>query len=772
MNINDKNDWAEYSGLMPIQIDPTEDIQRFIMLDGGLYDFCLDFSRESWCKEECDSIAWSSNTKNYVHINNDEVLVYNWLQPNVENIPCNIVRGKFNQFLRILNSNSYRSSDDVTPFILDIFRSLRNQTGERKEPVEALNILYVLLVSLEEDNLNTDTLKKWGLAENIDTPQNFDEYVERLKQGSCKIKPVLDLILRHGSGLLFQEAHRIALDFSKQLSLFGGYSSDIYLAEESYSSLHYTPLYLARSIVEKSIEGLDLTKTELKVLDPACGSGTFLMEVLKQLKEKNYAGHIIIEGWDSSLCAVNSTKFLLAYESRTQWGEGQLEISVKNVYDSLQEDWNDNCDLILMNPPFVSMELLKDKDKKDAVNDVLAELSMRRRPNQAAAFLYKAVKALSPTGVLGTVLPSSILLFEQYDQLRSAVKEICNLQVVARLGNYIFENALTDVSVVLLKKKVRNTVLPQVIWCKNEVTIAYEALKSWRKMRYSNSPSCIKNNYNIYTPDRFPLVQRSWKTLPQKYDIFIGKLKERIYLGQLCSLDSFMDIRQGLLRGDKQSFVLKSSEYQQLLDNEKKYFRPLASAETIRDGRVVRDLYIWFPYNEGGLIIKSEEQLSNLHMTYEWLKLSKTVLEKRAGVKNWWELTRPRSWQFKPAVRLISKRFGSSSSFAILRVPEVIEEGNAFEFKKQYVEDDKYFYLALFSSHIFDVLLSIYAKPLLSGFDLGKIHIKKIPVPDASKYRHKELYADLVECGKLYAEGKVYVLDRISTLASYFYPEI
>lgn len=366
MNINDKNDWAELSGLMPIQIDPTKKIQRFIMLDGGIYDFCLDFSEENWSKEKYNSIAWSSNTKNYVYVNNDEVLVYNWLLPNVERLPCNIVREKFNQFLRILNSNSYRSSDDVTPFILDIFRSIRNQTGERKEPVEALHILYALLVSLEENNLNTETLKKWGLPENIETPQNFEEYVERLKQGSCKIKPILDLILRHGSGLLFQEAHRIALGFSKQLSLFGGYSSDIHLVEESYSSIHYTPLYLARSIVEKSIEGLDLTKNEIKVLDPACGSGTFLMEVLKQLKEKNYVGHIIVEGWDSSLCAVNSTKFLLAYESRTQWREGQLEFSVKNVRDSLQENWNSSYDLILMNPPFVSMELLKE-DRKSVV---------------------------------------------------------------------------------------------------------------------------------------------------------------------------------------------------------------------------------------------------------------------------------------------------------------------------------------------------------------------------------------------------------------------
>ena len=75
MNINDKNDWAELSGLMPIQIDPTEKIQRFIMLDGGIYDFCLDFSEKNWSKEKYNSIAWS-----YLRTLDDVLSLNRWIK--------------------------------------------------------------------------------------------------------------------------------------------------------------------------------------------------------------------------------------------------------------------------------------------------------------------------------------------------------------------------------------------------------------------------------------------------------------------------------------------------------------------------------------------------------------------------------------------------------------------------------------------------------------------------------------------------------------------
>lgn len=777
MKLNNNLFWAAQTGMLPIHLNPSEEENKYILLDGGVYDFCLDLSGVSDKFDIYKSLAWSSNSKNYICVTDKDVVIFNWLKDKEEKLPKKIVENKFSQFVKILNSTSYQTSYDVVPFVLDLFRSLRNQTAEQKEPQEALNLLYRLLVSLEESKFDKNVCDKWKIAD-VETNSYFDELVERLKRGSRNIAPNLDLILRHSSGAIFQEAHRFVQSFNRQLTLFGGYTSEIkYSKEDTYSSIHYTPQYLARAIVEKCLDCIDMQSSHLKILDPACGSGSFLIEALKQLKERGFTGNITIYGWDCSNSAISTTNFLLNYEKRTQWQGIQLDINLKKVHDSLIENWDDRYDLILMNPPFLSMELIKSKEGKEAVNQTLSDLGMRKRPNQAAAFLYKAVDALKSDGVLGAVLPSSILLADQYNVLRDRIREQTELISVARLGNYVFENALTDVAFLTLRKNGDNYKSPQTIWCKNIENAAYEAIKDWRRMKYSNSYSCILQYHNIYTPHVFPQVRNTWKTIPQCDDKFVLCLHERINLGQLKPLSSIMDIKQGLIRGNKDSFVINSDKLNMFSSKERNLFRRLANGETIHNGFVDNSLFIWFPYDNNELVIETEEQLQNYNNVYQWLSKYKEALLSRKGVSNWWELTRPRSWQKRQLTEkslLVSKRFGSSSSFAIASHNEVIEEGNAFIFKSNFVDDDIYFYLALFSSSVFERLLSIFAKPILSGYDLGNASIKDIPVPDVSKngIRDTDIYRKMIEYGKLYSQGNAFMLDLINQNAKLFYPQV
>ena len=104
-------------------------------------------------------------------------------------------------------------------------------------------------------------------------------------------------------------------------------------------------------------------------------------------------------------------------------------------------------------------------------------------------------------------------------------------------------------------------------------------------------------------------------------------------------------------------------------------------------------------------------------------------MSKRSGDKNWWEPVWPRTWQFEPEMHLCSKRFGDSSSFAIATQEFVIKDWNAFLFNSDdVVKSDYYFYLAYFSSSTFEHLLSIYARTLMKGYDLGNRNIKYIPI--------------------------------------------
>ena len=770
--LRDKRDWAIDSGLMPMHLAPRNEGDRYIMLDGGYYEFCLDLDAETKKENDYNSFAWSSDVKNYIRVSGDDVTVYNWRSRRSDTMKLQLVEQRFNQFLKIINSTSINSSDDVTPFLLGLFAQLRNLTQETRQPVEAMNLLFKLLVSIEEERLDEDVCKKWKIVDTV-SPYGFDRLVESIREGALRITPNLDLILRHGSGKLFEVAHRSALSFDTQINLFGEVSSDISLAvPNSYSSLHYTPRYLVRSVVENSLKSLDLRRDSIRLFDPACGSGAFLQEALKQLKELEYDGRIEVVAYDNSEIAVSTTKFLLAYEQRKQWDDNQMQYRVQ-VCDSITSEWPE-CDLLLMNPPYISMEQMKDSATKDAVWDVMKDFNVKMRPNMAAAFLFKAVKALKDGGVLGSVLPSSLLLLEQYLSLREAIVDLCDLDIVAKLGNFAFNDALTDASILVAKRLNATHKTPLTLWCKNQDGVPFNAIRGLRKMQYDNLSSRIEEDFNIYTPSRFPIVGETWNTVPQRDDLLVQQLKVRLETRDLRLLQDIFKVKQGIITGAREVFEIDGFQYDEIPDKEKKFFRNIASSTTISDGQIRKDCFIWYPYDKKGLYIKTEKQLEQLEWAYHWLFPHKDELSKRSGDKNWWEPVWPRTWQFEPNIHLCSKRFGDSSSFAIASEDYVIKDGNAFLFNSEnVVKSDYYFYLAYFSSSTFEHLLSIYARTLMKGYDLGKRNIKNIPIVDVStnpSIRSTYVYQRLVELAKMYSEGIPVGKDKFGMLVDSFYP--
>lgn len=765
--------WKSNYGLLPIKLNPLLKEDKFLMLNGGISDFCLKFSSlEQDSLQNTFQESWSTNTKNYLFIDEDSIQVTNWHDNKVEKIPNTKIELNLGQFYKYLSSKSFRTQNDVVPFILDIFRQLRNLTFEKQDSSEAINLLFHLLISLEEDYTKIDT-QLWNISE-TKIPDKFEYFVDLINHGVRNIKPNLDLILRHTAGILFQEAHREVLFFNPQRDLFGGVSSKLETRNDAYSSIHYTPQYIARSIVENVLKNIDINNTkELRIFDPSCGSSEFLVEVLKQLKNINYDGKIIITGFDSSESAIRTSNFLLSYENRKQWNN-KIEFTINKVEDSLLMEWGKN-DIILMNPPFVSWELLKNKESRDNVLSILNPVVKKSRPNQATAFFYKACLSLNENGIIGCVLPTSIFYSEIYSDLRNKLNTELSFKVLAKLGNYVFEDALTDVSLFIASNS-KSILLPKLIWTKNEKGIVQDALREFRKMSVNNEQSINSKNFSIYTPHYFPILDNSWKVISLNENEFIKELDIYFKAEKLSAISDIFNINQGALLGIKNIFKLSVHDFEKLPTEEKKYFRPILTNISIKTGQITIYEFVWFPYDKNGLIFKEEKELENLEFYNTNLLPNKDLLEKRTGIINWWALTRPRNWQFIKEPRLYSNRFGNSNSFAFdKKGNSIIEEGNAFIPKREFETSDYYFYLAFFSSNLFDILLSIYSKPIMSGFDLGKIQIKNIPVPNIFKNELKQnsAYLKLAELGTELENGNSFVKPIIDDiLKSYFYPKL
>lgn len=777
-NLNKIENWKNNLGLLPIHLFSSETEDKFILLNGGVGDFCIDINPDK-SPIEYFSYAWSSNTKNFVTLKNNRVFLYNWLKDKEENYSINDIKNNLPKFYDYLVKDSYRSEYDITPFVLNIYRELRRETGEKDEGINAINQLLLSLIAIGNgNNLKDINFGNWGLQQNIVPLPNIDDYIQTLKTGlrikGRELTPNIDLIFRHSAGELFQEAQKEAIFYNRQLGLFGGFVGNYDLKQKMYSSLHYTPSFLARSIVEYSLSKLNLKEIDnLKILDPACGSSEFLLEVLKQLKSLGYTKRVEIHGWDISETAVNISNFLLYYEKR-EWGNN-LDIKIEKVENSLTKDWNNDFDLILMNPPFISWELLN-KEDREIVKESLGNVS-KKKPNLASVFIYKAVNHLKENGIIGTVMPSSILLMDSYRKLREKIKEQLTLLLVGKLGNFVFEDALTDAS-ILIGKKPKSNELPLLVWSKNEKGVINDVFRDLRKVNYNHIPYVTENKkYNIYKPDIYP-DKENWKVISYQEQNLKKHLQKFLALGQLKTVQEIFNVKQGIRMGSK-VFKVSKSFYNSLPENEIKCFRPAVDNDAIEKGVLNIVNYIWYPYNNDGLEIKTEQELQEkapyFYKNLLLLNKQKLISRARKDENSWWFLSEHRVWLRIKYPKLVSTEFGHSGSFAFDKEGNfVVERGNAWIPKKEFKKDDYYyFYLALFNSSFFEELLSIYSKQLAGGkwYDLGKKYTADIPIPEiTTELEQSFVYEKLVDIGKDISIGEFFYFNLIDDyLKEYIY---
>jgi hypothetical protein len=237
---------------------------------------------------------------------------------------------------------------------------------------------------------------------------------------------------------------------------------------------YYTPLHLAELTVDIALENIE-EKTgkqihELKILDPACGSGVFLVSLFCRIAESFYrktkkttgiewARELMpklnqLYGIDINDTACHITCFSL-YLAYLEWLEpNDVEYLIEHgerlpplLANTKEESWNtlhhDNLfnpylslekqrfDIVIGNPPWVSGKNQKDK--------VFLKWMYKRPqvlgPNKQIAhgFAWKAPEYLSDNGVGCFLLPSAILFNEGTNEFQ---KEWFNSVTVERVVNF------------------------------------------------------------------------------------------------------------------------------------------------------------------------------------------------------------------------------------------------------------------------------------------------------------------------------------------------
>lgn len=202
----------------------------------------------------------------------------------------------------------------------------------------------------------------------------------------------------------------------------------------------YGEYYTPEKLIKLSFQNVNLDVNNT-VVDPACGSGFFILEYLEELKNRGLLHHDLINnvknkiyGFDIFPFSIIMSKILLGeffvrIKNNKSANEFLFEnITIHNTVSSLkcmerETRYSDlNFDLIIGNPPFFRIE---PNDKNEICNCVSYGHNYIH-----SIFIHWAIQHLKENGRSILFLPQSILSGFYYQKLRKELLEKCNLDMI------------------------------------------------------------------------------------------------------------------------------------------------------------------------------------------------------------------------------------------------------------------------------------------------------------------------------------------------------
>lgn len=735
--------WRRQLGYLPVPLFGAAKEQSFVMLNGSKGNFLLDVGDNSVDPAVAAQRAWSADVDHYLAVRGNNLSLLRWDQAAdwSEHFKAADIASKLILFQQYIESKQAPRERSVVSRAVSIYRAVRARAQGNSDRKAMLAFMAVLNTAWKQQERRSQLEEHWLEAEEAEEAARSifgsegTEVVlsQLLKHDFSNRKPPdVRLMVRHASGRIFQEAHYLALAPLQSDMFFGG---QVKISGPSSKTLgaFFTPTPLVRTLAEQSLNRLNLAEIQhIHVFDPACGSGEFLREAIRQLSLRGFKGRVTVTGYDISPPACLMARFGLAAEAATFKGRLSFSIEQRDAFDG--KPWVKGVNLCLMNPPFVAwpdMNALQ----QETVSTVLGELQVRR-PDLASAFVRLAVDSLLPSGVIGAVLPASFLDGNSSALMREFLLSKTVVELSARLGNQaVFSDVTVDPALLILKRQGEqpSTDATVLVWADHASGSSDQALRALRRHDVPQASTCLENqrNFSIYS---VPTLGEAidWAPRPYSSAQVLSKISNATRVGERFS------VQQGAITGLNAAFILDEEEYQALSKVEQRFFRPAVVNESIRNGLVSLGTWVFYPHDEGLPALITEEDVQKRLPRYYKTKLlpykEALILRARITDKNWWKLSEHRSWLVSRRPKIISTYFGAAGSFALDRDGDlVVVQGYGWQPKREgLTERHLLAIVATLNAKITNTLLAGISNNLSGGqWNLSKRFIERMPIIEA-----------------------------------------
>lgn len=482
-----------------------------------------------------------------------------------------------------------------------------------------------------------------------------------------------------------------------------------------------------------------------KIIDPACGSGGFLISALKYLQNNFQSidnGFIVsnqLFGLDinKSIARIAKMKLLLASNGKTNiFCLNSLE-DLDSINLSLSNA--EGYDLVLANPPFgakishTTTLNLFDLGHKWVNTNGLYHKSRNLHNNQSAEILFieRCLNLLKEGGRMAIVLPNGNFENPSLEYLRYYIKLKAKILAIVNLPQETFIPFGTGVktSLLFLEKDTSNTIRQYAIFFGRVKKLGYQGNKNgtpqYKKDKYGQ---ILKNEYNE------PILDEDFSEIATKYKYFLQ--------GKNIETNNSFSLLYDELNG-RFDYDFYSPENRKLL-------KKADNMQTVRLGEVCE------------IVKLKSKKLKNSNLTVEYVELSDInthsfeIINSTSYLTH--ELPSRASYELQKddIITAIAGNSVGTRKHATALVSEEFEGAictNGFRIFRNY-KIDKYFLLYFLKSEAFLKQMSMYrtgaAIPNVSDSDLANILIY-LPSEERQKYiSEKVKYAfDLRYASKL-----------------------
>ena len=239
-----------------------------------------------------------------------------------------------------------------------------------------------------------------------------------------------------------------------------------------------------------------------KVLEPSCGSGRFLLQIVQRYIEdglKNYSKKEIKSGLENDIygfdidsscvkeCRQNLNALAAKYDIlNVQW----------NIFDQdyLSTKLTNSFDYIFGNPPYISSPDLPVIIKADIKTRF--ETCKQGKFDYSYAFVEMAYDQLAKEGILAFLIPSSIFKKRYANNLRNLIKQ--ELITVHEFNNgEIFNGVLVAPAIIMLQKG-KNTSSLRYIYGEDTINVNKNVLiEKWNFRTQVGERECVGNYFKV-----------------------------------------------------------------------------------------------------------------------------------------------------------------------------------------------------------------------------------------------------------------------------------